>query len=256
MQMHRFFKLALAVLAATTVISAVGCSSSKSVTIGIAPDASPLSSRDEDGNPQGYIVEMAREAGKRMGMEVRFKYVDVSDGSKNFTSQNVDAIWGLIEPDSENEKTMLFTKGYLKDRQVLVVESSSSYESSGDLYGKKIGVVSFSQAHVNLAKSGLETKTADGKATEFKENVSAFAALDNSEIDALAVNETYARYVMTEHAERYRILSDSLASEEYCVAVRRNDSRLRDSFQSALDEMDKDGTAKSISNKWFGIDMV
>jgi polar amino acid transport system substrate-binding protein len=254
--MRKTLRRVLAVFAAAALLVTGGCSGTKSITIGISADSAPLSSKNSQNEPEGFIVEMAREAGKRMGMEINLKYVNMSDEAKNFTAQGVDALWGQIAPDSKNEENMLFTKPYLSDGQVIVVESASKIERKDDLKDKTIGAVTGSRAETALLKSGLVPQSKNGSPQAFKELVSAFISLNGSKTDALAVDKTYAHYLMTEHAEQYRILEGDLASEQYAVAVRRNDSNLRDAFQSALDAMKTDGTTENISKKWFGINMT
>jgi polar amino acid transport system substrate-binding protein len=254
--MLKVLKVMLAVLAAVAVVSMAGCSGTKSLIIGIETNALPLCGKNTDGEPDGFIVEMAREAGKRMEMEVSFKFVDMDDKETDFTAKGVNALWGKIVPDAQNKQTMLFTKSYLSDSQVLVVESSSKIDGKSDLKGKTIGAVKNSAAKSALLKSGLCSNAISGKPVEYNELVSAFLALDGSKTDALAVDESYAQYLMTEHAEQYRILDGKLGSEEYAVAVRRNDSSLRDALDSALKAMKADGTSKNISIKWFGVDMT
>lgn len=254
--MFKVFKKALAVLIAAALLSATSCGGTKTITIGIESNSLPVCGKNTDGEPDGFIVEMAREAGKRMGMEINFKYVDMADKSKNFSSVGVDAFWGKIVPNEQNRKTMLFTDCYFTDSEVLVVESSSEYEKKSDLAGKVVGAVKGSAAESALAASDLSSTIATGKPVEYNELVTAFLALDNSEVDALAVDESYARYLMTEHAEQYRILGEKLSQADYAVAVNRNDSNLRDAFNRALREMKNHGTSKNISIKWFGVDMT
>lgn len=254
--MLKVLKKALAVLAVAALLSASGCSGTQPLSIGIESNSLPVCGKNTDGEPDGFIVEMAREAGKRMGMEINFKYVDMNDKSKNFTSEGVDALWGKIVPDEQNKKTMLFTDCYFSDSQVLVVESASKYEKKADLSGKTVGAVKGSAAERALCASDMTANIANGKPTEYNELVTAFLALDDPKADALAVDESYARYLMTKHAEQYRILDEKLAKEEYAVAVSRNDSSLRDAFNKALKAMKDDGTSKNISIKWFGVDMT
>lgn len=254
--MLKYLKRALAVLAATSLLAATGCSGTRTITIGIESDNLPVCGENTDGEPDGFIVEMAREAAKRMGMEINFKYVNMDDKEKNFASAGVDALWGKIVPDDKNKQTMLFTDCYFSDSEVLVVESSSKFEKATDLAGKAVGAVKGSEAEKALEKSDISSSIANGRPVEYNELVSAFLALDNSSVDALAVDESYARSLMTEHAEQYRILDRKLFKADYAVAVSRNDSSLRDAFNKALKEMKDDGTSKSISIKWFGVDMT
>lgn len=254
--MLKSIKRIFAVCTALTLIAASGCSPSKTVTIGISNNSLPMSGTNTDDETDGFIVEMAREAGKRMGMEVKLKYVDMSLGENNFHDKGVDALWGELTPNDNNSKFMYFTRSYIKNSQVFLVESASKIEKAEDLKGKKVGAVSNSVAFKSLSSSLIGAAVDGGKPVDFYEPISALMQLDDNKIDALALDETYANNLLTQHAEQYRILDMKLSPQKYAVAVRRNDSTLHDKFEAALDGMIKDGTAKNISVKWFGVDMI
>lgn len=253
--MKRFkFKIIACSLAAAALILTGGCSSRQSVIIGISQNSAPLSYKDSEGSPDGFIVDMAREAGKRMGLQVVFKYVDIEKGAENFKSQGVDALWDKIEPDSSS-KNMLFTAPYFKDSQIYVVKQSDKISKLSDLNDKAVGAVEDSSAFKILSNSKVPS-IKGGKPASFKEPVSAFLSLDKGTVSAIAVDESYARNRMTQHAEQYKMLENSITSEKYAVAVRRNDSELRDSFEKALKAMKSDGTSAQISKIWFDKDMT
>ena len=54
----------------------------------------------------------------------------------------------------------------------------------------------------------------------------------------------------------FKILDDTLASEEYAIGFKKGNEALRDQVQTVLDEMASDGTMKEISEKWFGEDIT
>ncbi|MOA38501.1 Cystine-binding periplasmic protein precursor [compost metagenome] len=51
-------------------------------------------------------------------------------------------------------------------------------------------------------------------------------------------------------------MEESLAPEEYGIGVKKGNEELLNKLQKALDEMNQDGTAATISEKWFGEDKV
>jgi polar amino acid transport system substrate-binding protein len=61
---------------------------------------------------------------------------------------------------------------------------------------------------------------------------------------------------MTKEKDSFKIMPESLAPEEYGVGVKKGNEELQTKLQKALDEMNEDGTAAQISNKWFGEDKV
>jgi polar amino acid transport system substrate-binding protein len=52
------------------------------------------------------------------------------------------------------------------------------------------------------------------------------------------------------------VLEESLSPEEYGIGVKKGNEELLEKLQKALDEMNEDGTAASISETWFGEDKV
>ena len=48
------------------------------------------------------------------------------------------------------------------------------------------------------------------------------------------------------------IVDEVLANEAYGIGFRKTDVKLRDEVQKILEDMEKDGTVASVSNKWFG----
>ena len=55
--------------------------------------------------------------------------------------------------------------------------------------------------------------------------------------------------------DKFTVLEEALAAEEYGVGFLLGNEELRDKVQGALEEM-ADGTMAEISNKWFGKDVT
>ena len=92
--------------------------------------------------------------------------------------------------------------------------------------------------------------------TEFKTNVLALKDLENGRLDAVVIDEVVINYYMTQNEGKFKILDETLAPEEYAVGVKKGNEELLNKLQTALDEMNEDGTAAKISEKWFGEDKV
>ncbi|MNJ05590.1 Cystine-binding periplasmic protein precursor [compost metagenome] len=61
---------------------------------------------------------------------------------------------------------------------------------------------------------------------------------------------------MSKDEGTFKLLDESLAPEEYGIGVKKDNEELLNKLQKALDEMNQDGTAATISEKWFGEDKV
>lgn len=241
------------------LIIVVGCSSTSSTTddnqlvIGIDDKFAPMGFRDENNEIVGFDIDYAKAAGEKMGKEVVFQPIDWSSKESELNSGRIDLIWNGYTITDERKEKVLFTKPYLKNAQVIVTTADSSISGMGDLEGKNVGVQSLSSAADAVNGSELKDKVT---LTEFKDNVLALSDLKIGRIDAVVIDQIVADYYMTKEKDTYKILDESLAPEEYGIGVKKGNDELLTELQKALDELNEDGTATEISEKWFGEDRV
>ena len=108
-----------------------------------------------------------------------------------------------------------------------------------------------------LEKAQVIDSFKDGQVILFDTFNEAFMDLEAKRIDALVADEIMARYYIAERGEeKYKILDEDFGDEEYGIGVRKGDKTLLDKLNAVLEEMKKDGTAKKISEDWFGEDIV
>ncbi|MFL6554837.1 MAG: transporter substrate-binding domain-containing protein, partial [Bacillus sp. (in: firmicutes)] len=92
--------------------------------------------------------------------------------------------------------------------------------------------------------------------TEFADNVQALTDLKSGRLDAVVIDEVVIDYYMKKEKESFKVLQESLAPEEYGIGVKKGNEALLEELQKALNEMNEDGTAAGISEKWFGENKV
>ncbi|WKY48368.1 amino acid ABC transporter substrate-binding protein [Eubacteriaceae bacterium ES3] len=252
--------LSLAVLLAgcsssdSTEAEATGDNDDQTFVVGLDDSFPPMGFRDENNEIVGFDVDLAKEVGERLGMEVVLQPINWDTKELELDSGNIDVIWNGLTITEERKEVMDFTKPYLENDQVIVVKNGSDIATKADLAGKNIGVQKGSSAYDAFTSDEISTEVAD--LTEYPENVSALADLGIGRIDAVIVDSIVARYYITSENAEFTILEESLAPEEYGVAVKKGNTELLDQIQEALDAMNEDGTAAEISTNWFGEDIV
>ena len=87
-------------------------------------------------------------------------------------------------------------------------------------------------------------------------HVLALTDLKTGRIDAVVIDEVVANYYNTLEEGTFKILEDSLAPEEYGIGVKKGNEELLEKLQAALDELNENGKAAEISEKWFGENKV
>ncbi|MGA9224968.1 MAG: amino acid ABC transporter substrate-binding protein [Mesobacillus sp.] len=250
------------ILIASVLAIFTGCSNSsekensedKALVIGIDDKFAPMGFRDKDNEIVGFDIDYARAAAEKMGKEVKFQPIDWQTKEAELSSGRIDLIWNGYTITDERKKKVLFTKPYLKNAQVVVTLADSKLAKLDDLEGKVVGLQSLSSASDALDASPVKEKVKT--VTEFSDNVQALSDLKSGRIDAVIIDEIVINYYMTKEKESFKVLDESLAPEEYGIGVKKGNEELLEKLQKALDEMNEDGTAAKISEKWFGEDKV
>jgi polar amino acid transport system substrate-binding protein len=225
------------------------------IVVGLDDNFPPMGFRDEQNTLVGFDIDLAREAGRRLGAEVRFKPIDWNAKEAELNGKRVDVLWnGLTITEARKEK-ILFTTPYLENRQIIVVPEASPLRTKADLAGKVVGVQEGSSAIEAIERDAATAKSLK-ELKKFGDNVTALMDVRAGRLDALVVDEVVGRYYTARKPGEYRVLDENFGTEDYGVGTRKDDVELMARLQKALDEMKNDGSAAAISTKWFGKDII
>lgn len=225
------------------------------IVVGLDDNFPPMGFRDEKNELVGFDIDLAKEAGKRLGVEVQFKPIDWSAKEAELSGKRVDVLWNGLTITEERKAKILFTTPYLENRQIVVVVDKSSVNTKADLAGKVVGVQDGSSAIEAVQKDEATAKTIK-ELKKFGDNVTALMDLSAGRLDALVVDEVVGRYYTAKKPGEYRVLEENFGTEDYGVGTRKEDTELMAKLQKAIDDMKTDGAAATISTKWFGKDII
>ncbi len=226
--------------------------------VGIDDTFVPMGFKDDKGELTGFDVELAKEAFKKIGIEVRFQPIDWSMKETELNSGNIDLIWNGYSITKERKEKVAFSKAYLGNRQVIITLANSSIKSKKDLKDKKVAAQNGSSAMDAISKEPEVLKAFQGgKVVLFDTNNEAFMDLEAKRVDAVVADEILARYYIKQRGEdKYKVLEEDFGKEEYGIGMRKEDKELVNKINKALEDMLKDGTSEKISKKWFGENIV
>ena len=234
------------------------------LVLGLDDAFPPMGYKDtQTGEIVGFDIDLAKEACKRLDIELKLQAVDWDNKQAELDNGNVDCLWNGFSKTPEREKSFLLSIPYMKNEQIILVKTDSSYHSLKDLAGKSVGVQSDSSAESALNdEANKEFKASLKEIVKIDDYSKAVLEIQNGTIDAISIDEVIARFYLTKEPNAYRILENSdgspisLATEDYVVGFRKNDKALKQQIDKTLQEMAADGTMKKISEKWFGDDVT
>ena len=245
------------------------------IVVGLDDNFPPMGFRDEKNELVGFDIDMAREAAKRMGIEVEFKPIDWSakEAAKRLglevefkpidwsakeaelSGKRVDALWNGLTITEERKQNIAFTAPYMENHQIIVVAGSSAIKTKADLAGKTVGAQEGSSAVDAVKKEEAVFKSFKDFKT-FGDNVTALMDLTTGRLDAVVVDEVVGRYYVAKKPDVYAVLDDHFGTEDYGVGLRKDDTDLHGKLDKALADMKADGVAAKIAEQWFGKNII
>lgn len=235
-----------------------GCSSKKNqkelpkLVIG-CDTLRPYSYADEDGNPAGMDVDLAKEACKRMGYEPVFIYIDWDEKDSLLANGDIDCLWSCFSMDGL-EDNYAWVGPYMYSRQVVAVKDDSEIKHLVDLKDKRVAVRVGAKAEAIL----LNQEDADIPVVQSVfslDNMSdVVTALRNDYVDACAGYAAALRDQLQNDGVSYRFLEEDLSYAKLGVAFAKDgDASVRTALEETLKEMETDGTTERIL-KDYGVD--
>jgi len=223
--------------------------------VGLDDSFPPMGFRDEKGEIVGFDIDLAKEAAKRLGVEVEFKPVDWDGVILSLKNKDIDVIWNGLTITEKRKEQIDFSKVYLENKQIIVVKNGSSIKTKADLKDKVVGLQQGSSSEEAL-NADAETAKSLKEVKKYQNNTEALLDLKNGGNDAVVVDEVVGRYYISKKPGEYAVLEEDFGRESYGVGIRKEDKEFREALDKVLDEMKADGTADEISKKWFGESIV
>ena len=224
-------------------------------TLGFDQNFPPFGYMGDDGEYTGFDIDLAAECTERMGLELVLTPVDWDAKDLELSSGAIDCIWnGFTMNGREDDYT--FTDPYMDNSQVMVVRTDSGINTLADLAGKIVEVQRDSTAEAALADDDHKELTASfAQLIPVADYNPAFMDLESGAVEAIAIDIGVARFQIEGKEDSFKILDETISTEQYAVGFLKGNTELRDQVQATLMEMVEDGTFAEISEKWFGYDV-
>jgi len=168
------------------------------LVVGIEDNFPPISFTDEDGMPVGAEIELATEVCKRLGVEVRFEFIDWGALESVLNTGLVDCIWNGMTINDTRLSFMFVAKSYMQNRQIAVVKEKSDIYSLKDLANKIIAVQRFSTA-IDAVNNNQTIMSLNPKPLikQFPNNEVAYQQLKVNWISMWVVDEIVGKWLLT-----------------------------------------------------------
>ncbi|WP_282940840.1 transporter substrate-binding domain-containing protein [Paenibacillus sp. RC67] len=220
---------------------------SKKLKVGVILSYPPFGSKDNQGNPQGYDVDIAKELAKSLNAELEIIDVDSSARIPALETGKVDAVIGSFSRTYERLQKVNVSAPYSAASEKMLVKKESSIHQVPDLNDKKVAVV---KGSTNQAVTELAPKA---QLAYFSNAAECVLAVKNGQADAFVEDESFLAYQAKLYSE-LKVVGDPLVPTLYQgIAVRKGDQDWLNYLNFFVFQINNQGTNKTIYTKWFGI---
>lgn len=226
----------------------------------------PQSYLDDNNEMVGFDIDMAKEIGKRLGVEVSFQTPDWATLTGGRWQGRYDVGVGSVTPTKARAQVIDFASVYYYSPYVYVVHKDSKAKSVDDLNGKVIGVETattsedFIRRQLEIDAPGLppvEYKIEPGEIRTFADSMLPFDDLrlgDGVRLDAVIAPEQTAQNAV-KNGYPVRILEGGYAFREPLVVIaEKGDPEWTAKVGEIITAMRSDGTLATLTTKWYGKD--
>ncbi len=271
--MKRFVKctaIAAAVLAMASLAHAGATldrvMSKKTMVVATNSGWPPQSFLNDNNEMVGFDIDVSREIGKRLGVEVSFQTPDWATLTGGHWQGRYDVGVGSVTPTKSRAQVIDFAGIYYYSPYVYVVHKDSPLKSVGDLNGKVIGVETattsedFIRRNLQIDAPGMppiQYKVEPGEVRTFADSMLPFDDLrlgPGVRLDAVIAPEQTALNAI-KNGYPLRIIQGEYAFREPLVVIaEKGDSEWTAEVGEIIKSMKADGTLGTLTKKWYGAD--
>lgn len=217
--------------------------------VGMDASYPPFEWIDEQGEFKGYDVDLARELGRRWGVEVHFVDIHFDGLYDALRAEKVDLLISALPYDRTLTQDILYSKPYFNVGQVLVVQQGTvSIRAREDLEGKRVAVELGAEAHqllLQLARDqGVSAEIITGRqAGEI------FFLLREGEVDALICDRVTAYEYVVE--KELHIVDPPLTNAPFVIAARADSPLLMKRVDEAIETWRKNDFLTDLEERWL-----
>ena len=236
-------------LIAATAALALGSSPlrAEDTVLRVGTDATfPPMEFTENGTRTGFDIELVDAIAKVIGKKVQWIDIDFKGLIPGLLAKRFDMAVSAIYITDERKKVVDFTEPYYAGGLVVMVKNGNkTITKPADLDGKKVTVQVGTKSVDWLAKNFPKVQR-----VEVEKNDEMFNLVAIGRADA-AVTGKPAAFQYVRSRGGLHVLPVQLTTEEYGMALRKDEPELTKAVNAAIEKLKADGTYAALVKKWF-----
>lgn len=200
---------------------------------------------DDNGNIVGIDAEIAAAIAEKLGMKLEIKDMEFDSLITACAGGSIDVVLAGMTVNDERKESVNFSDSYATGVQVIIVKEGSEIATVDDLDGKIIGVQSGTTGDIYCTDDYGQDYV-----KQYNNGALAVEALKNDQVDCVIIDNEPAKNFVAAN-EGLKILDTEYVTEDYAIAVAKENTELLEKINKAMAELKADGTIDKIINKYI-----
>lgn len=226
----------------------------KTIKISTTGEHAFFSETNDDGELQGFEIDVWSEIGERLGYEIEWVTAGFPGIIELLDSGRVDTVADQIGITEEREEVYAFTEPYFYvPYRIVVEEGTNDISDIESLYGKKLGLLNDDIAFDYFDELDPENKI---EYVTYDDSTAVPADVALGRIDATLMSSLHIDSVKKESGLKIKGVGEPVYTETagYPFQKTEEGEALRDEVNKVLADLKEEGFLKETSIKWFGFD--
>lgn len=239
-------KTILPMLAMLLLLTMTACGSGGGKVLTMATNAAfPPYEYYENEKIVGIDAEIAEQIAKKLDMELKIEDMEFGSILTAVQTGKVDMGMAGMTITEDRLLNVNFSTPYTTASQVIIVTENSSIAGVDDLADKSIGVQESTTGDIYISD-----EFPDADIQRYSKGVEAVQALIQGKVSAVVIDSEPAK-VFVKQNQGLKILPEAYTIEEYAIAVSKKNEALLNKINTALAELQADGTIQKIIDKYI-----
>lgn len=218
--------------------------------VGMDPSFPPFETLDDNGQPVGYDVDLARRMAESWGLEAEIVPIGFDSLLDALRAGRIDSVVSALPYDPRGTRDYAYSPPYFEAGVRLVVRPDSPVTAAEDLADRRVAVEWGSMGDMvgrRLQREGIALELAP-----FETPAQAAAALaEDAGLDALLIDQVSLREAQGQGAALVAV-GPALESNPYVIAAPLQATTLQQRIAETLAQFEADGTLAELEARWFG----
>lgn len=203
---------------------------------------------------KGIDVEIAQAIADDLGMKLEIDDMDFDSIIPAITTGKADMSLAGMTVTEDRKKNVSFSDSYATGVQVIIVPEDSDITGPDDLANDKmIGVQQGTTGDIYCSDTPENGGFGEEHVIAYPNGASAVQALITGKVDAVVIDNEPAKAYVAEN-EGLKILDTEYLTEDYAIAIAKDNTELLDKVNTSLAKLKEDGTVQSIIDKYIKAD--